>query len=690
MNACLRWAVMGILLLACSVQAEMKRDIEYGRVGDERLLLDVHVPDGAGPFPIAILVHGGGWSGGDKSGSDQPGNGADITPWFAPLTAAKFTWFSINYRLAPKHRWPACFDDLQTAVRWVKAHAAEFKGDPRRIAIFGHSAGGHLVTLLSTLSKEDTRVQAVVGFAPVTDIEQDLAPRGGLSPSLQQLLNRPKEVTPEALTQLRAMSPINRVRAGMPPTLLLHGDADKTVPLQQSLNFQKRLKSAGVRCELITIKDGPHSLLAWDKHDSRYKAAMVAWLDRTLGAAVVKPDATVSTDGAGDFKTIQAALDAVPRDNRERRIVLVKDGVYREKVRIDAANVTLRGESRGGTRIEFPQGREEFQQQPDRIGFAVVNINGDDCVLEQLTVENTHGVTGKHAFAIYGRGDRTVITDCDVFSQGNDTLSLWNGERGRYYHARLSVRGSVDFVCPRGWCYMVDSDLYEVNPSAEAALWHDGSKNKEQKFVLRNCRLDGVQNWGFLRHHHDAQFFFVDCSFSTAMRDRGPYRVIYPTKGGEPSAADLARNQELERTNRWGERTYFANCHRAGGDFAWHADNLANAPGALQPEQITAAWTFADTWNPERRDGPTISRIEARAGGTAVVFTESVSVKGAPALVFASGARAAYLTGSGTDTVVFGAPAAGADAFARIDVSGGAIVAGEAASALRFAALQLR
>ncbi|MFA6046976.1 MAG: alpha/beta hydrolase, partial [Phycisphaerales bacterium] len=164
----LLWAcgVVAGLNLPVGLGAEVKRDIEYGQAGGERLLLDVSVPDEAGPFPVAILVHGGGWRRGDKGGGEKPGDGADITPWFETLTRAKYVWFSINYRLAPKHRWPACFEDVQTAVRWVKAHAAEYQGDSKRVAIFGHSAGGHLVTMLATQSREDTRVQAVVACAP--------------------------------------------------------------------------------------------------------------------------------------------------------------------------------------------------------------------------------------------------------------------------------------------------------------------------------------------------------------------------------------------------------------------------------------------------------------------------------------------------------------------------------------------
>jgi acetyl esterase/lipase len=283
----MRWSaglpliLLGGLILAVGQGAEFKKDLEYGRVDDERLLLDVSVPEGEGPFPVAILVHGGGWGRGDKH-SVPPGDSADITPWFAPLTDAKFTWFSVNYRLAPAHRWPAGFDDLQTAIRWVKAHAAEFKGDPHRIALFGHSSGGHYACLAGTLVDDSVRVQAVVGFAPVTNHEQDLAVRGGLSIGLQNLLNRPKELTPESLGLLRAISPLNHVRPGLPPFLLIHGDQDKSVPILQSYDFQAKLRANGVACELITIPGAPHGLVTWDKFLPGYQAQMIAWLRQTM------------------------------------------------------------------------------------------------------------------------------------------------------------------------------------------------------------------------------------------------------------------------------------------------------------------------------------------------------------------------------------------------------------------------
>ncbi len=402
----------------------------------------------------------------------------------------------------------------------------------------------------------------------------------------------------------------------------------------------------------------------------------------------IKPDATVAPDGSGDFKTIQEAIDSTPSDNGQRMIILIKDGVYHEKVRVDADFVTLQGESRQGTRIEFPQGADGFNQKPDKIGRAVVNINGNDCVVQNLTVRNTQGVIGPHAFAVYGTADRTVIEDCDVLSQGADTLALaWSkDQRSRSYQARLNIRGSVDFVCPRGWSYMTDCTLHQVNPRADATIWHDGNKDKDMKFVLRNCQFDGaegVNSWILARHHRDAQFFLLDCAFSKTLSNRPPLRVIYPINGRPPTEADTKRNRDLDPVNVWGERAYFYNCHRDGGDYSWHEDNLSSAPRSPKPGQITAAWTFAGTWDPERSDGPVIQRTNEQGGRITVTFGESVTVKGKPRVVLQSGRFLEYASGSGSTTLVFSAPAGPRSDAVRLDLHGGAIVASEASATMR-------
>jgi len=268
--------LVAILLVAARPSmGEVKTDIEYGNADNVSLKLDANIPEGDGPFPIAILIHGGGWATGDKAGLFHIPTEA--------LTAAHFTWFSINYRMSPQYLWPSCFDDTKTAIRWVKAHAAEYKGDSRRIALLGYSAGGQLAYLSAVMADEDTRVQAIVGISPPTDLEMDLEQRGGLSSSLQHLLNRPKEVTPEARKLLHSMSAINFIKPGLPPFLLVQGDKDRSVPYQGSLNFQAKLLANDVHCDFLILKGAPHNIATWDKFDPDFSQKIVDWLARTLG-----------------------------------------------------------------------------------------------------------------------------------------------------------------------------------------------------------------------------------------------------------------------------------------------------------------------------------------------------------------------------------------------------------------------
>jgi pectinesterase len=441
-----------------------------------------------------------------------------------------------------------------------------------------------------------------------------------------------------------------------------------------------------------------------------FLAVGLATLVKALGAAPAMlpfpPDLMVAADGSGDFTTVHAAVQSIPKNNRERRVIFVKNGTYRERVRVDAACLTIRGEDRTGTRLEFAH---PASAPIDDLGRSVLELSAsaNDFVLENLTVENTHGVIGQHAFAILGRADRVVLQDCDILSLGNDTLALWRGrpedaaevaaalsgadssvarDGGRYYHARVRVHGSVDFICPRGWCFMTDSVVTQVNPKATAAMWHDGRNNPEKKFVMRNCRFDGPPDWYLARHHHDAQFFFIECTFSATMRDKPPYRVVYPLNGGTPSEADIANNKRYDLTNLYGERAYFQASRRAGGNYAWHRDNLADAPGSPKSEQVTAKWTFGGTWDPERTDAPVITALRVREQAIELELSEAVTVKGSPRIALTGGKSADYQSGSGTKFLSFAAPAAGKGiGVTKLDLNDGAIVATEAGSSLRLA-----
>lgn len=350
-------------------------------------------------------------------------------------------------------------------------------------------------------------------------------------------------------------------------------------------------------------------------------------------------DITVSKDSSGDFSTLSDALNSLPMYNYQRCVIYVKNGVYNEKILIDRDYITIIGESNDSTIVEFSILRSDWQANPDYIGAAVVNITADDIILENLTIRNTQPLIGPHAFAVYGTGTRTIILNCNVTSKGGDTVSLWNYKNGMYYHAGCYFEGGVDFVCPRGWCYIRDSRFFEN--STTDAIWHASVTDKHQKMVLVNCAFDGIQDYNLGRHHYDAMFYFLYCVFSETMADKPVFWVHSP---GEP---------EKNRPYLYGNRHYYYNCHRVGGDFNWHKNNTDVWPGSVTPSEITAKWSFDGKWDPEGKTAPAMTDFQLTEQGILFYFDELLCVRGKPVLETSSGIKLVFVEGQGRDILRF-------------------------------------
>jgi acetyl esterase/lipase len=229
-------------------------DIVYRTVEGRRSELDVYVDHGpapAGGRPVILAIHGGSWKGGTKNGYGRS---------LAPLVKQGFVVISVDYQLAkPAHPgWPGNIEDVRESVRWVRRHADEFGINPDRIVAMGASAGGHLANLLGTNAlgaEADTRVSAVVSLYGPTDLVALLSALGAESP-LKLMLGK-------SLADDRGLyeqaSPISHVSGDDAPTLLIHGGLDEYVPLSQSTGLADRLKQAGVRSQLIVVKEFGHS-----------------------------------------------------------------------------------------------------------------------------------------------------------------------------------------------------------------------------------------------------------------------------------------------------------------------------------------------------------------------------------------------------------------------------------------------
>ena len=245
-----------------------QRDLAYVENGHERHRLDLYLPaDASGPLPVIVWVHGGGWKGGDKAG---------CPPLRQGFVQRGYAVASVNYRLSQHAIFPAQLEDCKAALRWLRAHAKEHRLDPERMAVWGSSAGGHLVALLGTTGdvKEfdvganpgvSSRVQCVIDDYGPTNFTLMDAHR--ISPGAMEhnLPTSPESVLigglindPANAGKVARVNPITYVTKDDPPFLIEHGDQDPLVPHHQSELLFDALKAVGVPVRLNTVKGGGH------------------------------------------------------------------------------------------------------------------------------------------------------------------------------------------------------------------------------------------------------------------------------------------------------------------------------------------------------------------------------------------------------------------------------------------------
>ncbi len=205
--------------------------------------------------PAVVIIHGGGWTGGKKGASREVNIGTTIA-------AHGYVGMSIDYLLATEDKlsWPQNIHDCKTAVRWLRANADRLQIDADHIGVIGGSAGGHLTSLLALTGPADgldpaapyrnfsCRVQCAIPMYGAGEVRD--------SSNAKLMLGKSRDVAPELY---KLASPITHVDAQDPPFLILHGTADKTVPVEQSEILADALQRVGVKHQLVLVKDAPHT-----------------------------------------------------------------------------------------------------------------------------------------------------------------------------------------------------------------------------------------------------------------------------------------------------------------------------------------------------------------------------------------------------------------------------------------------
>ena len=268
MNQTLSPCLVALLLCAAGVRAaetnrvQVIRDLEFARAGDVALKLDLHLPREKARAPLIVWVHGGAWRSGSKK--DMP---------LGKLVEDGYAVASVDYRLSTQAKFPAQIHDLKAAVRFLRGHGAEWKLPVKKILIAGDSAGGHLAALVGVSNGHaelegavggdrapSSDVQGIISFyggANLTTILQQSTPHGlGVRvPALELLLGGQPDETP---VLARLASPVFHVDKNDPPLLLLHGDQDPQMPVNQALELLGTYQKVKAPVQLEIVHGAAH------------------------------------------------------------------------------------------------------------------------------------------------------------------------------------------------------------------------------------------------------------------------------------------------------------------------------------------------------------------------------------------------------------------------------------------------
>jgi acetyl esterase/lipase len=260
--ACFSLALLFVANATAEPSIDVLRNREYIKRDSGPLAMDIYMPQGAGPFPGVLVVHGGAWTMGSR---------VQLAAIANALAEHGYTAATVSYRLAPKHPFPAQLYDCQAAVRWMRQHAAELKLDPAHVGGFGYSAGGQLVALLGTLGDDEFREMGVPNDAPSARLQAvvaggapcDFRPLPANSTRLAYWLGGTPAEKPDAY---RTASPAAFITPDDPPMFFFHGARDLLVPAHSPQRMVALLTAAGVGAEMHLIKDAGHIEALFDRN----------------------------------------------------------------------------------------------------------------------------------------------------------------------------------------------------------------------------------------------------------------------------------------------------------------------------------------------------------------------------------------------------------------------------------------
>lgn len=474
-----------------------KKNILYCQRGNRKLLLDIFSPAQKAKDKRAaiLIIHGGGWRSGDRS----------LHYALAQrLAALGYVCITPEYRLSTEALYPAAIHDIKAAIRWVRKNADKYEIDTNMIVASGHSAGGELAAFMGATNgvkafegagcnnTTSSKVNAVI------DIDGTLAfihPESGEGDDSKRVsaathwFGYSKTENPAIWEDA---APLTHVGPHTPPTLFINSSVARMHAGRE--DFIRVLNQYGIHSSVKTFEGSPHSFILFNPWFDSTVTIINDFLKRTF----VKKDKdattqiTVAKDGSGDFSSVQAALNAVPLNNKKSFTILIKNGVYKEKLRLDSSKnfVTLLGEDKFNTILTYDDHTGKLSPTGDTINTRTswsFLLKADNFTACNITFQNDAGFTAGQAVAMEADGDKLIFTNCRFV--GNQDVLFTNSEKSRQYYEHCYIEGTTDFIFGSATVWFEQCHVHsKKNSHITAASTPAG---KQFGYIFNDCILTG-------------------------------------------------------------------------------------------------------------------------------------------------------------------------------------------------------
>lgn len=474
-----------------------EKNIAYCKTKERELKLDVFYPKERTETKrtVILFIHGGGW---------RSGNKAMHYPLLQQLAALGYVCITPEYRLSTEALYPAAIHDIKTAIRWVRKNAAKYNIDVNKIVASGHSAGGELAAFMGATNgmkqfegegcykDVSSKVNAVI------DVDGTLAfihPESGEGDDSKRIsaathwFGFSKTENPELWKQA---APLTHVGKHTPPTQFINSGVARMHAGRE--DFISILKQYKIYSETKTLEGSPHSFILFNPWFDTTVVYMDKFLRRIFPAEQKKFDRQiiVAQDGSGDYKTVQAAINAVPINNKKTVAISIKKGIYKEKLFIDSLRpfITLIGEDKLNTVLTYNDHTGKIGPAGDTLNTRTswsFKIMADNFTAKDISFQNDAGFSAGQAVAVESNGDKAIFKNCRF--TGNQDVLFTNRERSRQYFEDCYIEGTTDFIFGSSTVWFQKCRVYSKKNSHITAA--STPKEKEFGYVFNWCELTG-------------------------------------------------------------------------------------------------------------------------------------------------------------------------------------------------------